>query len=189
MQEQNYAITRSDRERLNAHRGAVLWFTGLSGAGKSTIANALEQALHRQGKRTYTLDGDHLRRGLCSDLGFTDEDRQENMRRLAEVARLMMDAGLIVITAFISPFRRDREHARQLIGPENFIEIHISTPLNVCEERDVKGLYRKAREGRLSNMTGIDSAYEKPERPHVSIDTCSISESAAVDMLMRLLPD
>ena len=111
------------------------------------------------------------------------------MRRLAEVASLMMDAGLIVITAFISPFRRDREYARQLIGSENFIEIHISTPLNVCEERDVKGLYRKAREGRLSNMTGIDSAYEKPERPHVSIDTCSISESAAVDMLMRLLPD
>lgn len=183
------SITRQQRERLNGHRGFVLWFTGLSGAGKSTLAMGLEQALHLQGKRTYTLDGDRVRQGLCKDLGFTDADRQENIRRTAEVARLMMDAGLIVITAFISPFRRDRELARQLIGPEHFIEIYVSTPLAVCEQRDVKGLYRKARDGLLQNMTGITSAYERPERPHLSIDTSTVPPSKAVELIAGILPD
>lgn len=189
MQHPDLSITRGQRERLNGHRGLVLWFTGLSGAGKSTLANGLEQALHYQGKRSYTLDGDRVRQGLCKDLGFTDEDREENIRRTSEVARLMMDAGLIVITAFISPFRQDRELARQLIGAENFIEIYISTPLAVCEQRDVKGLYRQARDGLLPNMTGLGSAYEKPERPHLSIDTSMVSTSQAVESVLRLLSD
>lgn len=189
LQNPDSSITRQQRERLNGHRGFVLWFTGLSGAGKSTLAMGLEQVLHRQGKRTYTLDGDRVRQGLCHDLGFTDADREENIRRTAEVARLMMDAGLIVITAFISPFRRDRELARQLIGPEHFIEIYVSTPLAVCEQRDVKGLYRKAREGLLQNMTGIGSAYERPERPHLSIDTSTVPPSEAVELISGILPD
>tara|TARA_B110000503_G_C6920858_1_gene318613 strand:- start:139 stop:678 length:540 start_codon:yes stop_codon:yes gene_type:complete len=137
---QTLTTTRADRENLNGHKGRVIWFTGLSGSGKSTIANALEVALHAQGRHTYLLDGDNVRRRLNKDLGFTDADRVENIRRIAEVAKLMMDAGLIVITAFISPFRREREMARQLIGPENFIERYVDTPLEVCEQRDSKGL-------------------------------------------------
>ncbi len=136
------SITRKDRERLNGHKGMVIWFTGLSGSGKSTIANALEKKLHAQGKRTYILDGDNVRQGLNKDLGFTDADRVENIRRVAEVAKLMMDAGLIVMTAFISPFRAEREVARKLIGEENFIEVFIDTPLDVCENRDPKGLFK-----------------------------------------------
>lgn len=159
---QALSITRPDRERLNGHAGKVIWFTGLSGSGKSTIANALEQALHAQGKRTYILDGDNVRQGLNKDLGFTNADRVENIRRIAEVAKLMMDAGLIVMTAFISPFRAEREMARQLIGVENFVEVFVDTPLEVCEQRDPKGLYKKARRGELPNMTGINSPYEPP---------------------------
>jgi bifunctional enzyme CysN/CysC len=189
MPDQSPSITRQDRENLNGHKGVVLWFTGLSGSGRSTLANGLEQALHRVGKRSCTLDGDHVRQGLCKDLGYAPEDRRENIRRLAEVAKLMMDAGLIVITAFISPFRNDREFARQLIGADDFIEIHLSTPLEVCEQRDIKGLYEKARAGVLLNMTGIDSAYEAPEHPHASIDSSVVSTSAAVEMVLNLLPD
>jgi bifunctional enzyme CysN/CysC len=162
-------ITRADRERLNGHKGRVIWFTGLSGSGKSTLANALEQALHAQGRRTYILDGDNVRQGLNRDLGFTDADRVENIRRIAEVAKLMMDAGLIVMTAFISPFQQEREAARQLIGDENFLEIHVSTPLEVCEARDPKGLYKKARSGAIPNMTGINSPYEAPLAPALRV--------------------
>ena len=162
---QALSITRTDRERLNGHKGKVIWFTGLSGSGKSTIANALEKELHAQGKRTYILDGDNIRQGLNKDLGFTDADRVENIRRVAEVAKLMMDAGLIVMTAFISPFRAEREMARELIGKENFIEVFVDTPLDVCEQRDPKGLYKKARSGQLPNMTGINSPYEPPLHP------------------------
>ncbi len=162
---QALSITRTDRERLNGHKGKVIWFTGLSGSGKSTIANALEKELHAQGKRTYILDGDNIRQGLNKDLGFTDADRVENIRRVAEVAKLMMDAGLIVMTAFISPFRAEREMARELIGAENFIEVFVDTPLDVCEQRDPKGLYKKARSGQLPNMTGINSPYEPPLHP------------------------
>ncbi|MBC2655647.1 adenylyl-sulfate kinase [Pseudomonas sp. MSSRFD41] len=166
---QALSITRQDRERLNGHKGKVIWFTGLSGSGKSTIANALEQELHAQGKRTYILDGDNVRQGLNKDLGFTDADRVENIRRVAEVAKLMMDAGLVVMTAFISPFRAEREMARQLIGEGHFIEVFVDTPLEVCEQRDPKGLYKKARSGLLPNMTGINSPYEAPQLPTLTI--------------------
>ncbi|WP_417658067.1 sulfate adenylyltransferase subunit CysN [Pseudidiomarina aestuarii] len=167
---QALSICRQDRERLNGHQGKVIWFTGLSGSGKSTIANALEKELHAQGKRTYILDGDNVRQGLNKDLGFTDADRVENIRRVAEVAKLMMDAGLIVMTAFISPFRAEREMARELIGEINFIEVFVDTPLDVCEQRDPKGLYKKARNGKLPNMTGINSPYEVPVSPQFKVD-------------------
>ena len=162
---QALSIARQDRERLNGHQGKVIWFTGLSGSGKSTLANALEKELHTQGKRTYILDGDNIRQGLNKDLGFTDADRVENIRRVAEVAKLMMDAGLIVMTAFISPFRAEREMARELIGVDNFTEVFVDTPLEMCEQRDPKGLYKKARIGQLPNMTGINSPYEVPLNP------------------------
>ena len=162
-------ITRTEREHLNGHRGRVIWFTGLSGSGKSTLANALEIELHGKGYRTFILDGDNIRHGLNKDLGFTDEDRVENIRRIAEVARLMMEAGMIVMTSFISPFRREREMARELIGADDFIEVYVDTPLEICEERDVKGLYRKARKGEIPNMTGINSPYEEPLNPELRI--------------------
>ncbi|MFD3302218.1 sulfate adenylyltransferase subunit CysN [Aquipseudomonas alcaligenes] len=173
---QALSITREDRERLNGHKGKVIWFTGLSGSGKSTIANALEKELHALGKRTYILDGDNVRQGLNKDLGFTDADRVENIRRVAEVAKLMMDAGLIVMTAFISPFRAERQMARELIGEENFIEVFVDTPLSVCEQRDPKGLYKKARSGQLPNMTGISSPYEAPLQPTLTINTSKMEE-------------
>lgn len=164
-------ITQTDRESLNGHRGGVIWLTGLSGAGKSTIANALEQALHGKGVHTYILDGDKVRNGLNKDLSFSDHDRRENIRRISEVAALMKDAGIVVITAFISPFRNERHMAKHLIGAERFFEVHVATPLAQCEARDTKGLYRKARQGELLNMTGIDSPYEEPEHPNLRVDT------------------
>ncbi|WP_423456857.1 sulfate adenylyltransferase subunit CysN [Ottowia sp. VDI28] len=181
------SITRQDRERLNNHQGKVIWFTGLSGSGKSTIANALEKELHAQGKRTYILDGDNIRQGLNKDLGFTDADRVENIRRAAEVAKLMMDAGLIVMTAFISPFRAERQMARELIGEENFIEVFVDTPLEVCEHRDPKGLYKKARHGLLPNMTGINSPYEPPDTPAVVVEAATTATKDAVAQVMRVL--
>ena len=162
---QSFTIDRGDREKLNGQKSKVIWFTGLSGSGKSTLANALEQQFHQQGRHTYILDGDNIRQGLNKDLGFSDNDRIENIRRIAEVAKLMLDAGLIVMTAFISPFRREREMARELIGAENFIEVYVATPLTICEQRDPKGLYKKARSGQIKDMTGIDSPYEIPEKP------------------------
>ncbi len=167
---QDLSIGRQDREKLNGHKGKVIWFTGLSGSGKSTIANALEIELHAKGYRTYILDGDNVRHGLNRDLGFTDTDRVENIRRVAEVAKLMLDAGMVVMTAFISPFRQEREMARNLIGAENFIEVYVNTPLEVCEKRDVKGLYKKARQGALPNLSGIGSVYEAPEEADVVIE-------------------
>ena len=184
---QALSVTREDRERLNGHKGKVIWFTGLSGSGKSTIANALEVALHAKGRRTYILDGDNVRQGLNKDLGFTDADRVENIRRIAEVAKLMMDAGLIVMTAFISPFRREREMARELIGEENFIEVYISTSLEICEQRDTKGLYKKARAGLLPNLTGIGSPYETPENATVILDGIHAKINEAVDHLLPLI--
>ncbi len=181
------SITRQGRERLNGHTGQVIWFTGLSGSGKSTVADALEQALHDEGKRTYVLDGDNVRQGLNRDLGFSDADRVENIRRVAEVARLMMDAGLIVITAFISPFRREREMARQVIGEDDFTEVYMSTPIQVCEERDPKGLYKKARSGLIPNMTGIDSAYEAPHSAAVTIDTSELAVPEAVSRILAAI--
>ncbi|MDE1943672.1 MAG: sulfate adenylyltransferase subunit CysN, partial [Betaproteobacteria bacterium] len=184
---QALTITREDRERLNGHKGKVIWFTGLSGSGKSTLANALEKQLHQQGKRTYILDGDNIRQGLNRNLGFTDADRVENIRRIAEVAKLMMDAGLIVMTAFISPFRRERDMARELIGPDNMIEVYVNTPLAICEQRDPKGLYKRARSGKLPNMTGIGSAYEAPEHPDVIIDGEKDSLERSVETLIKLI--
>jgi bifunctional enzyme CysN/CysC len=184
---QALSITREDRERLNGHNGKVIWFTGLSGSGKSTLANALEKELYAQGRRTYILDGDNIRQGLNKDLGFTDADRVENIRRVAEVARLMMDAGLIVMTAFISPFRAEREMARELIGAENFIEVFVDTPLAVCEQRDPKGLYKKARSGQLPNMTGISSAYERPLAPAFVVSHDEGNMQASVRSLMEFL--
>lgn len=184
---QTLSIARSEREKLNAHFGRVIWFTGLSGSGKSTIANALEVALHMQGYRTYLLDGDNIRGGLNKDLGFTDADRVENIRRVAEVAKLMMDAGLVVITALISPFTREREMARDLIGAENFIEVYVATPLDICEARDVKGLYKKARAGMLPNLTGLGSQYEPPTSPKAVINSGTMSVDDAVKIVLTTL--
>lgn len=182
------SITRTDRERVNGHKGRVIWFTGLSGSGKSTVADALETELCAMGRHTYVLDGDNVRQGLNKDLGFTDADRVENTRRIAEVAKLMMDAGLIVITAFISPFRGERNVARQLIGSENFVEVYISTPMDVCEQRDVKGLYRKARSGLLPNMTGLTSPYEAPVHPDIELDCSRLSPDLAVKAILNAKP-
>lgn len=184
---QALSISRADRERLNGHAGRVIWFTGLSGSGKSTIANALEMALHAQGRRTYILDGDNIRQGLNKDLGFTEADRVENIRRVAEVAKLMMDAGMIVMTAFISPFRAERRMARELVGAEHFIEVFVDTPLDVCEQRDAKGLYKKARSGQLPNMTGINSPYERPEHPDCVVPHDQTDIPAIVRSIMALL--
>jgi len=181
------SITREERERLNGHRGKVIWFTGLSGSGKSTLANALEKELHAQGKRTYILDGDNIRQGLNKDLGFTDADRVENIRRVAEVAKLMMDAGLIVMTAFISPFRAEREMAKELIGTDNFVEVYVNTPLDVCEERDVKGLYKKARAGKIPNMTGVNSPYEAPDAPEFVANAGAQAIDGIVQDLLNLM--
>lgn len=186
---QSVSITRSDRESMNGHKGKVIWLTGLSGAGKSTIANALEVALHGDGRRTYLLDGDNIRQGLNKDLGFTDAERVENIRRVAEVARLMMDAGLVVITAFISPFRREREMARDLIGADNFLEVYVNTSLEVCESRDPKGLYKKARKGELPNLSGIGSPYEPPESPGVVVDGAGGDLNLIVQDLARRLAE
>jgi bifunctional enzyme CysN/CysC len=164
---QSFEVTKAARARLNAQKPVLLWFTGLSGAGKSTIANSLEGKLHALGKRTFVLDGDNVRHGLNRDLGFTEADRVENIRRVGEVAKLFVEAGLITIVSFISPFRAEREMARSLMGPDEFIEIFVDTPLEICEQRDPKGLYRKARRGELRNFTGLDSPYERPETPEL----------------------
>ncbi len=184
---QAVAVDKAARQQAAGHRSAVVWLTGLSGAGKSTIADALERLLHARGVRTYLLDGDNLRHGLNKDLGFTAQDRVENIRRVAEVARLMVDAGLIVICAFISPFRAERRMARALLGADEFIEVHVDCPLAVVEARDVKGLYAKARRGELRNFTGIDSPYEIPEHAEVVLDTTAISAEQSAELLLRKL--
>jgi bifunctional enzyme CysN/CysC len=180
-------VDKAARSRLMGHKPAVLWFTGLSGAGKSTIANLVEKKLHAAGVHSYLLDGDNVRHGLNKDLGFTEADRVENVRRVGEVARLMVDAGLIVLTAFISPFRSERALARSLVAEGEFIEIHVDTPLDVAEQRDVKGLYKKARRGELANFTGIDSPYEAPETPELRLDTTAASAEQAAERVVALL--
>ena len=164
-------ITRAMREAQNGHRGAIIWLTGLSGAGKSTLAHAVEDKLHQIGCRTFVMDGDNVRHGLCGDLGFSRQDRKENIRRIGEVAKLFMEAGVIVLTAFISPFRADRERVRGMVEHGDFIEIYCNTPIEICENRDVKGLYKKAREGQISEFTGISSPYEVPENPELTVNT------------------
>lgn len=184
---QALSIDKAARAALKRQTGVVVWFTGLSGAGKSTIADLVEKRLHALGRHTYLLDGDNVRHGLNRDLGFTDEDRVENIRRVAEVARLMVDAGLIVMVSFISPFRAERRLARDLMGPGEFVEVHVDTPLAVAEQRDVKGLYRKARDGQLKNFTGIDSPYEPPEAAEIVIDTTRESPEAAAERIVARL--
>tara|TARA_B100002049_G_scaffold187957_1_gene144860 strand:+ start:450 stop:2357 length:1908 start_codon:yes stop_codon:yes gene_type:complete len=182
-------ITRDDHAAMKNQKPRVLWFTGLSGSGKSTIANEVEKKLAIMNRHTFLLDGDNVRHGLNKDLGFTESDRIENIRRIGEVAKLMTDAGLIVLTAFISPFRADRQLVRDMMGEGEFIEIHVDTPLDVAEARDVKGLYRKAREGKLKNFTGIDSPYEEPESPEIRVNTVSMSpEEAADHIISQILP-
>ncbi len=164
-------VTRSRREALNGHKSAILWFTGLSGAGKSTLAHAVEEELFQKGCRTFVFDGDNVRHGLCGDLGFSAHDREENIRRVGEMAKLFIEAGVIALTAFISPFRADREKVRGLVPHGDFIEIYCRCPLEVCESRDVKGLYHRARAGEIKEFTGISSPYEAPENPELVVDT------------------
>lgn len=182
-----HKISRADRSRSKKQNPCLLWFTGLSGAGKSTIANALDVALHERGYHTFLLDGDNVRYGLNKDLGFSDEDRVENIRRIGEVSKLFTDAGLIVLSAFISPFRSDRDMVRGLFAPGEFIEVFVDTPLAVCEQRDPKGLYRKARAGKLKDFTGIDSPYEEPVEPEVRLDTSTMSVDECTDRLLTFL--
>jgi len=181
------SVARADREKMNGHKSVVLWFTGLSASGKSTLALALEEKLHAQGVRTYVLDGDNVRHGLCSDLGFSLSDREENLRRIGEVAKLMTDAGVIVLTAFISPMRKDRERVRSLFPHGEFFEIYCDASLEVCESRDPKGLYRRARLGEGPEFTGISSPFEAPRNPQLCCDTGCASVEEGVDQVLDLL--
>jgi adenylylsulfate kinase len=180
-------ITREHRETLNKHKSVILWFTGLSGAGKSTLAHAVEERLHQMACRTFVLDGDNVRHGLCGDLGFSEEDRKENIRRIGNVAKLFLEAGVIVLTAFISPFRSDRRLVRNMVPHGEFLEIFCNASITVCEERDVKGLYQKARKGEIKNFTGISSPYEKPANPELMLDTGSLPLEQCVDQVIDLL--
>ena len=184
---QNFKLTETDRAKIKDQTPLCLLMTGLSGSGKSTLASALEVKLNALGRHTYILDGDNLRHGLNADLGFTMEARNENVRRAAEVARLMVDAGLIVIVALISPLRAEREHARSLFAPNQFKEIYLSTSLQECEKRDVKGLYQKARSGELKDFTGIDSPYEEPKAPEIELNTENLSVDQAVDLIVKAI--
>ena len=180
-------VNRLRRERLLGHNGVVLWFTGLSGAGKSTLAHSVEEELHNRDCLTYVFDGDNVRHGLCGDLGFSLEDRKENLRRISEMCKLVADAGIISFTAFISPMSEDRQNARQLIGENDFIEIYCKCPLEICEQRDVKGLYKKARAGLISDFTGISSPYEEPENADLVVDTGSNSLEECTDQVLGYL--
>lgn len=180
-------ITAAQREERNGHRGLVIWLTGLSGAGKTTIATELERQLFAQGRHTYLLDGDILRHGLCSDLNFSAEARRENIRRAGEVAALFADAGVIVIAAFISPFRADRERVRQCLPTGRFVEVFVNAPLSVCEGRDVKGLYAKARAGQLKEFTGVSAPYEPPEKPEINLHTDEVTPAQAVQQIVDYL--
>ncbi|CAI8789512.1 adenylyl-sulfate kinase [Pseudomonas chlororaphis] len=182
-------VNALQRSAQKGQRPFVLWLTGLSGAGKSTIANAVESALVKRGQHTYLLDGDNVRMGLCGDLGFSEEDRQENIRRISEVSKLFLDAGLIVITAFISPSIQDRAMARRIIGKQKFVEVFVDTPLEECERRDPKGLYIKARQGLIKNFTGIDAAYEEPANPQVRINTMDETLECSVSKVLKYIDE
>lgn len=180
-------VSRNDREKLNSHKSVILWFTGLSGAGKSTLAHAVEERLYKMGCRTFVLDGDNVRHGLCSDLGFSDQDRTENIRRIGEMVKLFLEAGVIPLTAFISPFRKDRELVRKLVPHGDFIEIFCDASLDACEKRDIKGYYKKARNGKIKSFTGISSPYEEPEKPELRIDTGQLPLEQCVSEVIGLL--
>ena len=182
-----HKIKRSDREKLKGHKGCVLWLTGLSGCGKITIANMLEERLNEKGLHTYLLDGDNIRHGLSRGLGFSEEDRLENIKRVAEVAKLFVDAGIIVIASFISPLRSHRQTAKKIIGSGDFIEVFIDTPFHECVKRDVKGWYKRALDGEIESYTGVDSPYEKPEKPDVHMNAGSISAEEGVNVIIKTL--
>jgi adenylylsulfate kinase len=182
-----HTVTRAERAAQKNQKPCIIWMTGLSGAGKSTLANVLEGELFRTGHHSYLLDGDNVRHGLNKNLGFSDADRVENIRRVGEVSKLFVDAGLIVITAFISPFRADRDLVRQLVAPGEFIEVYVHAPLDVCESRDPKGLYKKARAGQIKNFTGLDSPYEAPEKPELTIDTSKVDIQGGAKLLLDYL--
>ena len=183
----SYSVNLDSRKKLKQHQPLLLWFTGLSGSGKSTIANCVEQELHKNSIHTYTLDGDNIRKGLNSDLSFSPEDRTENIRRIAETAHLMMDAGLVVLAAFVSPYRIDRDHIRNVVGHNNMIEIYIKTSVEECERRDVKGLYKKARKGEIKNMTGISAPYESPLHADIQINTEEITVIEAAKQIITFI--
>ncbi|QBQ53202.1 adenylyl-sulfate kinase [Nitrosococcus wardiae] len=180
-------VMRADREQLNAHKSAILWFTGLSGAGKSTLAHAVEARLFQIGCRTFVFDGDNVRHGLCADLGFSEQDRSENIRRIGEMCKLFVEAGVIALTAFISPFRHDRQRVRDLVTEGDFLEIYCQASLAVCEQRDVKGLYKRARAGEIPEFTGVSSPYEEPEKPELVVDTGFQAVEENVEMVINLL--
>jgi adenylylsulfate kinase len=182
-------VTRPRREALNNHRSANLWFTGLSGSGKSTIAHAVEERLHTLGCRTFVLDGDNVRHGLCSDLGFSVEDRSENIRRIGEMVNLFLQAGVLALTAFISPLKQDRQKVGAIVGADHFLEIHCACPLEICEQRDVKGFYKKARAGLIKNYTGISSPYEAPENPALRLDSGFAPLEECVEKVISLLEE
>jgi len=180
-------IDRKKLEKMRGHKGMVIWFTGLSGSGKSTLANALNESLHLKGLSTFVLDGDNIRHGLCNDLGFSDADREENIRRIGEVANLFMNAGIIAITAFVSPFKNDRAKVKNIIGADDFIEVYCAANLDVCEERDTKGLYKKARAGEIKEFTGISSPYEVPPNPNIIVETGSMNLKDSVKQIIAYL--
>lgn len=183
------SVEKKERQEKNGHKSCILWFTGLSGSGKSTIANALIRRLFEEGKQGYILDGDNIRHGLNQDLGFSPEDRKENIRRIGEVAKLFVDSGTIVATAFISPYRKDRDLVRQLVDKDEFLEVYVKCPLEVCEERDPKGLYEKAHKGEISSFTGIDAPYEEPVQPEIVIESDKVSIEEAVNQIVTTLEE
>lgn len=180
-------VSKEQRAQLLKQRAKLIWFTGLSGSGKSTLAVQLEAQLHAKGFATYLLDGDNVRTGLNKDLSFTDDGRVENIRRIGEVSKLMLDAGIIVLSAFISPFKSDRDQVKEIVGKDHYIEVFIDTPLEICEQRDVKGLYKRARAGEVKNFTGIDSPYERPEQPDITIPTHQMSVDESLNLLLKLI--
>ena len=185
----SFGITAAERQALKKHKSFLLWFTGLSGSGKSTVANAVEMNLHAMGIHTYTLDGDNVRKGINNDLSFSPEDRSENIRRIAEIANLFIDSGTVILAAFVSPYKKDREKIKNVVKDVNFVEIFIDTPVEECERRDVKGLYAKARAGLIKDFTGVNAPYEAPENPDVRIDTTQMSvEEAAAEVIKAITP-
>jgi len=179
-----YQVSVTNRRKANKHNSFLIWFTGLSGSGKSTIANFVEQELHKRGIKTYTLDGDNIRKGINKDLTFSPQDRTENIRRIAEIANLMIDAGIVILAAFVSPYKKDRENIKKTVKDVNFVEIYINTSVEECERRDVKGLYRKARAGEIKNMTGVSAPYETPENPDIEIKT---EEESIEDSVTKII--
>jgi adenylylsulfate kinase len=184
---QSSRVSRAEREAIRGHRGAALWFTGLSGSGKSTLSGALDRALAERGVAAYVLDGDNLRQGLCKDLTFSPDDRRENVRRIGEVAKLFVDAGMLVLCAFVSPYKADRDRVRASMGAGDYVEIHVRASLETCQSRDPKGLYEKAAKGEITNMTGVNAPYEPPERPELTLDTEQLSPQANLTALLAFL--